>query len=219
MRFIRLLTVLAVLMFALSLTAFSQAAERIFDAGILTGEEKSSMEKRLENISERLGFDIFIYVSEDGFEDFVSDKESLDGIVLFYSPEKKEYEIESLGKGKNVFGKDEVELIYAEIDEYFQRDKVYEGFNVYIRNAQKIWEQSEANSDSGAASVYRVRSRKRVMFTAFSLIAGMFAAMGITSSMKNKMNENAVNCDGFSGISLEIQEREDNFLYSEKEVY
>ena len=216
MRFLRFLTIFAVLIFAVSLTAFSQGTERIFDeAGILTGEEKSSMENRLEGLSERLGFEILICTSEEGFEDFTA--ENLDGIVLFHNTQSKEYYVETFGKGRDIFGEDEIQLIYAEIDEYFQKDKVYEGFNVYIRNAQKIWEQSSENADSEAASGYKDSSRKRAMFTAGSLIAGMFAAMGITNSMKKKMNTEESEGFFLRG-NFEISLREEQYLYSEKEI-
>ena len=216
---------LIVLTFALGLTAFAES-ERVADrTGLLNKEEKSAMENRLDNLAEKYDFDIMVLISDDAdalenAKSFVSEKSSGEnsGIVLSFRRETGDFYILPFGEDADIFDDETLSQIQDEVKPYFEKEKFYEGFNVYVRQAER---QLSASKEGGAESQpidYKARSRRRIITIAASLIVGIFAAMVVTYSMRKAVEEkNECQRKDFNESVLKITGREDIYLKTEEE--
>ena len=216
---------LIILTFALGSAAFADSGRIADQSGILNKEEKSAMEKRLDNLSDKYDFDIAVIVSDDAdaeenAETFVSESDSgkKDGIVLSFRKETGDFCILPFGEGAEIFDAETLSQIQDEIKPYFEKEKFYEGFNVYIRQAERQLEGAKGGGADNSPVDYKARSKRRIITIAASLIAAVFVAMVVTYSMRNSLEKgNVYKKEDFSDPVLKITGREDVYLKSEEE--
>ena len=211
-----------ILILTFSSMAFADSGRVVDETDLLNKEEKSAMETRLGNLADKYDFDILVIISDESdakknAEDFVSGQNYGDGIVLSFQSERGDFYILPFGEGAEFFDTETVQQIHDEVRSYIEKEKVYEGLNVYIRQTEKRLEGVKDGAKDMPAD-YKARSRQRIIIIALALIIGIFAAMGVTYSMKKSMEEkNVFRKDVFSDSVLKITGREDIYLKTEEE--
>ena len=218
---------LIILAFVLSSAAFADSGRVADETGLLNKEEKSAMENRLDNLAEKYDFDIMVLVSdgsdaEENAKDFVSERASGEkgGIVLSLQKDTGDFNILPFGEGEDIFGDETVDRIYDEVKPYIEKEKFYEGFNVYIKQAERELVSAKGGTADAVPVDYKARSRRRIIIIATSLIVGIFLAMVFTYSMRKSLEEkNIYEKDDADNPVLKITGREDVYLKTEEEEF
>lgn len=180
-----------VLCLSLSVTVFAQdGMPRLVDsADLLTDSEEISLQKRIDEVSEKFKVEIVIvtvetvgdYTADEFVEDFYDENnygygENRDGVLLLVAMEERDYRILSNGLGADAVSSGDIEDIGNTISSYLTDGDYADAFNLFIDECEY-----EINGEINGFPFKFTRN------LVISLVIGLVVALIVTGSMKSQL--------------------------------
>ena len=180
-----------VLCLSLSVTVFAQdGMPRLVDsADLLTDSEEISLQKRIDEVSEKFKVELVIvtvetvgdYTADEFVEDFYDENnygygENRDGVLLLVAMEERDYRILSNGLGADAVSSGDIEDIGNTISSYLTDGDYADAFNLFIDECEY-----EINGEINGFPFKFTRN------LVISLVIGLVVALIVTGSMKSQL--------------------------------
>ena len=180
-----------VLCLSLSVTVFAQdGMPRLVDsADLLTDSEEISLQKRIDEVSEKFKVEIDIvtvetvgdYTADEFVEDFYDENnygygENRDGVLLLVAMEEGDYRILSNGLGADAISSGDIDDISNTISSYLTDGDYADAFNLFIDECEY-----EINGEINGFPFKFTRN------LVISLVIGLVVALIVTGSMKSQL--------------------------------
>ncbi|OQA48647.1 MAG: hypothetical protein BWY46_01285 [Firmicutes bacterium ADurb.Bin300] len=212
--------------------SYDEAISRVIDeASILTDNEESQLQEKIEFILSEYSFDVVILTvntigskTAEAFADDYYDYnnygygENADGLLFMLNMGERDYYTSTCGKGIEIFTDYGIEYISNRVVEKLTIGDYFEAFSEYLELVERF-----LRDEKSGKPVYDVYSqfRENVFdigakgFVACLLI-GFFVSLIIVKAMKSKMNTAKVNESARAYIepnSFKLTKSEDTFLF------
>ena len=211
-RILPILVLLLCLIFA-SPVAAADAARLVDEADILSDEEERSLTKTLDEISERLQFDVAIVIKdsingadaentayeiykENGYG-FGSDK---DGALLLVSMEEREWAITAVGYGKTALNADAKDFISQTVEDKLGDGKYAEAFSAFAEGCDDVVTQP-----------FPIWKNLAIAF-GISLVIGLIAVFSMSAELRS-VKKQVVASAYVKKNSLKVTTSSERFLY------
>ena len=220
-RILPILVLLLCLIFA-SPVAAADAARLVDEADILSDEEERSLTKTLDEISERLQFDVAIVTKasingadaenmayeiykENGYG-FGSDK---DGALLLVSMEEREWAITAVGYGKTALNADAKEFISQTVGDKLGDGKYAEAFSAFAEGCDDV--VTQAKSGKTYREPFPIWKNLAIAF-GISLVIGLIAVFSMSAELRSVKKQVAASAY-VKKNSLKVTTSSERFLY------
>jgi len=205
---------------SVSVTAFAEGdMPRLYDsADLLTDSEESSLQSRIDEVSEKYKVEVIIatvetvgdYTADEFVESYydINDYgygETRDGVLLLVSMEERDYRILSNGLGADAISPDDIEDIGDAIVSSLSDGYYADAFNTFI-------DECEYQID-GEINGFPFKFMKNLLI---SLAIGLVIALIVTGSMRSKLKsvkKKAAATEYTKPGSMKVTYSTDFFLY------
>jgi len=213
---------LIVLVFFLSAPLSGQT--RVIDnAGILSAENKATLESMIEKISSAYNFDLIIYTERDiggvnpidyswAFLDAAGlGGETWDGCLFLQATANRNYAFTASGRGSKILNPAAYSNLEGKVLAHLRNNDFFGAYLTYI----SIWEKYLALEANGRS--YNIFTRYNLIFTAISWVLSLLIGLFVLRSWKAKMNTVLPKTEADAYMvpgSLNFTKQSDRFLYS-----
>lgn len=212
------ISIVVILVLALSLPVFAGQSRVADNAGLLTEWEAEVLSAELDTISDQWSMD-FVVVTTDSLEgksaqayadDYFDENgygmgADYSGVLLLLSMEDRDWAISTCGQAISTFTDYDQKQMMDTVLPYLSEGAYYEGFSAFATGCSEIC-QAEAEGDSFPFFVYLL----------ISLVLGFIVALIATGVMKGKLKSvraQAAANNYLKQDSLQVTEARDLFLY------
>jgi len=194
-------------------------------AGLLSGEEKASLEMMMEEIAASYNFDLIILTVDnlDG-EDAIDfswnfldeiglDGKTWDGCLLLVSPGDRDYAFTASGRGDKILNKTAYDKLEKDVVSYLKKNDYAGAYETYIR----LWEEFLVLESQGRKYNFLREPSKHRGWLGLAWIIALLIGLSVVRSMKKQMNTALPKTQADAYIipgSLALTQQQDRFLYS-----
>lgn len=198
---------------------------RVFDQyGVLTDEEKTDLNKDLEEIFQAYGFEAVILISEDVAEDermyaakFMQKNEigygeSHEGMILFHQPNRRNITVVFRGEAQEAFDTRIQDILLDDCTKYLKEDDPYGAYKVTIKDLKGglvRWAEGKSVRPMDVESESGIVSYTLIWFL-ISLAVTAIPVFCMTMYQKGKMKTvvQQLNADAYiqrNGVRMDVE--------------
>lgn len=228
-----IITIFTLLIVFATCVSASSNTRVIDDAGILTTDEKETLETTISEIKNNYNFDVVILTKKNlegktpkDYADNYYDKggyglgSERDGMLLLLSTESRDYYISTKGYGRKAFTEYGVEYISNDLVEYLKDNNYYDAFEGFLSNADIFLKQTHNDAPFDADNPVVIGTPVEralgvlIIITPVSILIAFIIVMVKRGKHKTAVPENFAN-NYVRKDSFNLIKETDTFLYTD----